>query len=266
MPAMLGSMPVANHVVLIHGSWCRGQVWAEVRAAFEARGYTVHTPTLRHHELPLREGATKVAALSLRDYTDDLVALVTSLDSPPLLIGHSMGGLLAQLVAARTHQAGVVAACPGPAAGTFGATRSGFRATLPHLLRPRPWSKPWHPPTFEQFRRWVANAQTEDVAREVHDGLVSESGRYVWELFAAIPRLSRATVVDFAAVTTPVLAIGADRDRMVAAAIARQTAARYRHGSYVEIPGSDHMVFTGAALPVTMGHIDEWIASNRVLA
>ena len=41
----------------------------------------------------------KVASLSLRDYTDDLVAFVNSLDSPPLLIGHSMGGLLAQLVA-----------------------------------------------------------------------------------------------------------------------------------------------------------------------
>ena len=38
----------------------------------------------------------KVASLSLRDYTDDLVAFVNSLDSPPLLIGHSMGGLLAQ--------------------------------------------------------------------------------------------------------------------------------------------------------------------------
>jgi pimeloyl-ACP methyl ester carboxylesterase len=47
----------------------------------------------------------KIASLSLRDYTDDLVRFVNSLDHPPLLIGHSMGGLLAQLVAARTRQA-----------------------------------------------------------------------------------------------------------------------------------------------------------------
>jgi hypothetical protein len=45
----------------------------------------------------------------------------------------------------------------------------------------------------------------------------------------------------------------------------RQTAARYQHGTYVEIRGSDHMVFSGAALPVTMGHIDDWIARNHEL-
>src|SRR5208337_3557372 len=151
------------------------------------------------------EGAMKVASLSLRDYTDDLVAFVNSLDSPPLLVGHSMGGLVAQLVAARTRQAGLVAACPAPAAGSFGATPTGLRLLLPYLLRPRPWTKPCRPPTFEQSRRWIANTQTEDIAREIYDGLVCESGRYLWELLLAVPRLSTATVVDFAAVTAPVL-------------------------------------------------------------
>jgi pimeloyl-ACP methyl ester carboxylesterase len=96
--------------------------------------------------------------------------------------------------------------------------------------------------------------------------LVCESGRYVWELFLAPTRLSKATVVDFAAVTTPVLVIGAECDRVVPAGVVRQTAARYQHGTYVDIPRSDHMVFSGAALPVTMGYIDDWIARNHVLA
>ncbi|HTH85969.1 hypothetical protein [Mycobacterium sp.] len=39
-----------------------------------------------------------------------------------------------------------------------------------------------------------------------------------------------------------------------------------RNATYVEIPGSDHMVFYGAALPITMGHIDEWIARNNLLS
>jgi pimeloyl-ACP methyl ester carboxylesterase len=95
-------MSDTKHVVLIHGSWSRGEQWAPARAAFEERGYTVHTPTLRHHELPLHEGATKIAPRSIRDYTDDLAALVASLDSPPLLVGHSLGGLLAQCFVTRT--------------------------------------------------------------------------------------------------------------------------------------------------------------------
>jgi pimeloyl-ACP methyl ester carboxylesterase len=259
-------MSDTKHVVLIHGAWGRGELWASARVAFEDRGYTAHTPTLRYHELPVQEGAMKVASLSLRDYADDLVAFVNSLDSPPLLVGHSMGGLLAQLVAARTRHAGLVAACPAPAAGIFGTTPTNLRMALPHVLRPRPWTKPWRPPTFEQFRRWIANAQTEDIAREIYDGLVCESGRFVWETALGAVKLSKAPVVDFAVVTTPVLAIRADCDRIVPAGIVRQTAARYQHGTYVEIPDSDHMVFSGAALPVTMGHIDDWIARNHLLA
>ena len=96
--------------------------------------------------------------------------------------------------------------------------------------------------------------------------MVCESGRYVWELFLAAPRLSKATVVDFAAVTTPVLAIRAECDRIVSAGVVRKTAARYQHGTYVEIPRSDHMVFSGTALPVAAGVIDDWIARNHVFA
>jgi pimeloyl-ACP methyl ester carboxylesterase len=259
-------MSDTKHVVLIHGSWSRGEQLAPARAGFEGRGYTAHTPTLRHHELPMQEGAMKIASLSLRDYTDDLVTFVNSLDSPPLLIGHSVGGLLAQLVAARTLHAGLVAACPAPAGGIFGTTPTNLRMSLPWFLRPRPWAKPVRPPTSEQFRRWITNTQTEDIAREIYDGLVCESGRANCEMLLAALKLSKVTVVDFAAVTSPVLVVGGERDRIVPAGVVRQTAARYQHGTYIEIPRSDHMVFSGTALPVTMGHIDDWIARNHVLA
>jgi triacylglycerol esterase/lipase EstA (alpha/beta hydrolase family) len=96
MAVTLGAMSASEHVVLIHGNWGRGELWASARAAFEERGYTVHTPTLRHHDLPPNEGAMTIASLSLRDYTDDSVRLVNSLNSPPLLVGHSMGGLIAR--------------------------------------------------------------------------------------------------------------------------------------------------------------------------
>src|ERR1700760_3758354 len=114
-------MSDTKHVVLIHGTWARGDGWGAARTAFKERGYTVHTPTLRHHELPVREGAMKIAPLSVRDYTDDIVALVDSLDSPPLRGGLSLGGLRAQLAAAQPRHAGVFPACPVPAAGILAA-------------------------------------------------------------------------------------------------------------------------------------------------
>src|ERR1700744_2025345 len=103
-------MSAAGHVVLIHGTWARGDGWGPAQTAFEERGFTVHTPILRHHELPLQEGALKIAPVSLRDYTDDLVALVDSLGSPPLVVGLSPGGLVAQLVGGRSSRAGLAAA------------------------------------------------------------------------------------------------------------------------------------------------------------
>ena len=263
-------MSDTKHVVLIHGTWARGDSWGPTRAAFEERGYTVHTPTLRYHELPLEEGAMKIAPLSMRDYTDDLVALVDSLDTPPLIVGLSLGGLQAQLVAARTRHAGVVAACPVRAAGILAATPTTLRSVGSifgrHFLQPRPWADPLYPPTWQRFRRWIANAQTEDAAREFFDDFVCESGRAYCEIFFPILDRGKATTVNFAAVTTPVLVIRGECDRVVPPQIAPKTAARYQRGTHVQIPRSDHLVFSGEALPVTTRQVDDWIARNRVLA
>jgi pimeloyl-ACP methyl ester carboxylesterase len=267
---ILGPMSDTRHVLLIHGAWCRGDRWGSARAAFEERGYTVHTPTLRHHELPLQDGATKIAPLSMRDYADDLVALVDSLDSPPLLVGLSLGGLLVQLVAARTRHAGVVAACPVPPAGVFAATPATLRSLGSiygrHFLQPRPWARPLYPPTWQRFRRWIANAQTKEDAREFFADLVCEPGRAFCEMFFPSLDRAKATAVDFAAVTTPVLVIRGEWDLVVPPQVVPKTAVRYQRGTYVEIPRADHLVFCGEALPVTMGRIDDWIAKNRVLA
>jgi pimeloyl-ACP methyl ester carboxylesterase len=259
-------MSYTKHVVLIHGAFSRGKQLSAACAAFEERGYTAHSPTLRHHELPIREGAMKVASLSLGDYTEDLVRFVNALDSPPLLVGHSMGGLLAQLVAARTRHTGLVAACPGSAAGIFGTTTTNIRMATPSLLRVRPWAKPAYPPTLEQFSRWISNTQTDEITREIYDDLVCESGRAMCEMAVSAAKLSKTTVVDFAAIKTPVLVLGGEGDRIVPSGVVRQTVSRYQHGTSVEVPGADHMVFSGAALQVTMGRIDDWIAKNRVLS
>jgi pimeloyl-ACP methyl ester carboxylesterase len=256
----------STHVVLIHGTWGNGDSLADARREFENRGHTVHTPTLRYHDLPLAEGADKIAALSARDYADDVAALVESLDSPPLILGHSLGGLVAQLVAARTRHAGLVAATPAPARGIFAAYPSTLRVFSRHYLQWRPWTKPLYPVTWKVFRRYISNTTDETSARARFSELVCESGRVYCEMLFWFLDRERATEVDFASVTTPVLAIGARRDRLVNRRVARATASRYPHGTYVEIPASDHLVLVGDALPVTMARIDEWMAHKRVFA
>ena len=259
-------MADSKHVVLIHGTWGNGDSLSDARREFETRGYTVHTPTLRYHDLPLEEGADKIASLSVRDYADDVVALVDSLDSPPLLVGHSLGGLVAQLVAARTRHAGLVAATPAPAAGIFATYPGTIRLFGRHYLQLRPWTKPLYPATWQVFQRYVTNTTDEQLARDVFSELVCDSGRVYCELAFWFLDRAKATKVDFAAITGPVLAIGGERDRTVNRRVGRATARHYANGTYVEIPASDHLVFHGTALPVTMTRIDEWMAQNAVLA
>jgi pimeloyl-ACP methyl ester carboxylesterase len=255
----------SKHVVLIHGTWGHGDMFGDARGEFEARGYTVHTPTLRYHDLPLDEGAAKIGPLSVRDYADDVSALVESLDSPPLVVGHSLGGLIAQLVAAQSRHAGLVAATPAPAAGVFATYPGTIRVFSRHYLQRRPWDKPLYPPTWKTFRRYFTNTTDERLARDFYSELVCESGRVYCEMAYWFLDRNRATRVDFAAVTTPVLTIGARRDRLLNRRVARATAKRYATGRYVEIPASDHFVFHGGALPVTMARIDEWMAEHRIL-
>lgn len=262
----MSGVSTSKHVVLIHGTWGDGDSLADARREFEARGYRVHTPTLRYHDLPIDEGSDKIASLSVRDYADDVVALVDSLESPPLIIGHSLGGLVAQLVAARTSHAGLIAATPAPARGIFATYPGTLRIFGPHYLRWRPWAKPLYPVSWKIFRRYVTNRTDEGLARELYDALVSDSGRVYCEMAFWFLDREKATAVDFAAVTNPVLAIGARRDRTVNRRVARATAKRYRNGTYIEIPASDHLVFHGKALPVTMARIDEWMVQNGVLA
>ncbi|WP_232322869.1 alpha/beta hydrolase [Hoyosella altamirensis] len=69
--------------------------------------------------------------------------------------------------------------------------------------------------------------------------------------------------MNFDAVTGPVLVVSGELDRVVVPAIGRATAKKYANATYVVIPGSDHMVLSGAALPTTMGHIDRWMEANK---
>ena len=82
-------------IILIPGTWCTAKIWGDFVPALEALGLQVLTPNLRYHGLPYDEVAKKVGNVSLTDFVDDLSELLLSLDTPPIILGHSLGGLLA---------------------------------------------------------------------------------------------------------------------------------------------------------------------------
>jgi len=97
-------------VVMIHGGFCGPWLFDGFAEKFRAAGYAVQCPTLRFHDMvppPEALGAT-----GLEDYTADLEESLDALDGPAILVGHGLGGLLAQLLAARKQVRALVLLAP----------------------------------------------------------------------------------------------------------------------------------------------------------
>ncbi len=255
-----------KEIVLIHGTGGHGFNWDDMRAELEQRGYTVHTPTLRYHDLPIQEAATKIANVRLLDYVNDLVDLVKTLEEPPIIGGGSMGGLLAQLVGARVESKGLLLLSTAPAWGMYPFYPTTTRAFYKHFLQWGFWRKPLYP-DWVAFRACAANEQSEEKARELFAKLNVESGRAYAEMAFWFLDPHRSSRVDVNAITVPVLTIAGAKDRMVSPRIAQLTAERYKeNGTLVVLPDSDHLVMVGKEQENTLRAFDQWVAENRIFS
>lgn len=107
-------------IVMAHGAFCGGWAFEQFRAPFEARGFEVIAPDLRGHGAGDPPGA--VVGVSMSDYADDIAALCAGLPEPPILLGHSMGGLVALLAARKAAVQALVLLAPSPPWGMMGAS------------------------------------------------------------------------------------------------------------------------------------------------
>ncbi len=102
-------------VIMVHGAFCGGWVFDAFRAPFEAAGHTVLTPTLPGHA-----PGESAAGQSVSDYVEAIVKLCAEQPQPPLLLGHSLGGLVAQMAADRAPVAGLMLLAPSSPWGVSG--------------------------------------------------------------------------------------------------------------------------------------------------
>ena len=99
-------------IVLIHGLWVTPRSWEHWKQRFEALGYRVLTPAYPGFEVEveaLRENPDVIADLTVPQTVEHLAGVIESLETPPVIIGHSFGGILTQLLLSRgLGAAGVV--------------------------------------------------------------------------------------------------------------------------------------------------------------
>lgn len=228
-------------VVLVHGMWSRPLVWNNFRHHLEARGYRVITPTLRHHDIaPGETPDPALATTSLLDYAADLEREIRLLDETPYIIGHSMGGTLTQMLAARGLARGAVLLATAHCAPIFGLTPSVLRFFMRELLLTPFWRRT-HIPTFRVMRRSCLNGFSERDAHNVYATLIPESGLAAFELALWFFDKRRAALIDADHVNCPMLILSGTEDRLTPLSIVRRTAAYYGDKAKLEVlPGRSH--------------------------
>jgi non-heme chloroperoxidase len=231
----------ASHspVVMIHGAFCAGWAFESWRAVFASKGFDVHTPDLRHHD-GTGEPPNALGWTSMLDYVEDLETFLDRFDELPILIGHSMGGLLAQMLAARRDVRALVLLAPSPPWGVLPATPFEFVSANALYLAGDFWNRRlW--PTRSIAAANALDHVPDDERQALLDRLVPESGLATFEIMHWALDFKRATQIDPRDVTCPILCIAGANDRINSPGTVRSIANRYRgRARYEELDGHSH--------------------------
>lgn len=220
---------------MVHGAFCGGWAFERLRGPFEAAGHPVHTPDLRGHADG--DSSSTVVGLSMGDYARDIAALCAAQDQPPILVGHSMGGLVAAMAARRTKVRALVLLAPSAPWGvTASSMEEAATAVGLHLLGPF-WAQSVAPD--RSLARSYSLDRMPNAEREAATARMrAESGRALWETLNWWLDPFMTTSLG-AGVLTPCLVIGGERDMVHPPATVRQTATRLG-AEFIEAPGMSH--------------------------
>lgn len=161
----------ATPVVFIHGLWLLPSSWDRWAALFAEHGYAPVTVDWPDDPATTEEAAADpqaTANTSIGEVADHVAEVIGRLNRKPAVVGHSFGGLIAQIVAGRGLSAATVAISPAPFRGVLPLPLSALRAGKPILGNPRNRHRAV-PLTYDQFRYSFANAVSEDEARQLHE-------------------------------------------------------------------------------------------------
>jgi len=235
-------------VMFIHGLWLLPSSWDNWAKVFEEAGYTALMPgwpddpetvgeAQQHPEVFARKTVGQVA-----DHFEDVSR---KLDGTPVVIGHSFGGLLAQILAGRGVAKATVAIDPAPFRGVLPLPISSLKAASPALGNPANRHRAV-PLTYEQFRYAFANAVGEEEAKQLYDTYcVPASGTPIFQ--AAAANLNPWTEVKVKSKNPqrgPLLIISGEQDHTVPPAISNASYKKQKRNKGVteikEMKGRGH--------------------------
>lgn len=210
-------------VVFVHGLWLLPTSWQRWATVFESAGYTPLTPGWPDDPETVADANAHpevMANKTVGEVADHFEAVIAKLEKKPAVIGHSFGGLLAQILAGRGRSVATVAIDPAPFRGVLPLPLSALKSAWPVLHNPANIKRAI-PLTYDQFRFGFANAVSEDEAKALYaEFAVPASGAPLFQ--AATANLNPWTEVKVDTDTAergPLLIISGEKDNTVPWAI-----------------------------------------------
>ncbi|MEJ0058114.1 MAG: alpha/beta fold hydrolase [Terricaulis sp.] len=202
---------ISTPVVFVHGAFCGGWAFDAFREPFEAAGFETHAPNLPHHE----RGADleQLAHSGLKEYSEAIIAYTRTLRAPPVLVGHSLGGLVVQLAAMHTPVLGLILLAPSAPWGVMPTTMEEHGNHLGLSLLGDYWRRPV-PPDYRVARETTLDRLTRDGARRAFARFVPESGRAIREAVQWWTDHSMASTAPVYRISAPLLALAGGKDRV----------------------------------------------------
>jgi non-heme chloroperoxidase len=235
-------------VVFLHGLWLLANSWDRWASAFEKAGYVAVIPNWPDDPKSVRETNERpgtFAHTSVGQVADHLGAIVSGLDKKPAVVGHSFGGLFAQILAGRGMAAATVAIDPTPFRGVFSLPFSALKSAWPVFgnLTNRGRASPL---TFQEFRFSFANAVSEYEAQELYETFaVPAAGLPLFQAAAASFNFWTDVMVDVERPDRgPLLIISGEKDNTVPRSVARAAFRLQRRNpgttEIIEMPNRGH--------------------------
>jgi len=214
-------------IFMVHGMWAGPWCWKNYRHVLESAGYRCVATTLPYHDMaPHDIPDPRLGTTSLLDYVAALEREIARLGEKPILMGHSMGGLLVQMLGARGLGKALVLLTPAAPAGLPAVSPSVMRSFWRMQTTWGWWRKPLRP-TPADARYALLHLLPEAQRRQTYERFVFESGRATFEIGFWFLDRRGASRVDASSITCPVLVVGAAQDRMTPAAVVRRVARKY---------------------------------------
>lgn len=251
-------------IVFLHGMFVTPTCWRLWEEHFQARGYRTLAPAWPEHDPPAsaqraRHPNPALARLTLEDLVAHHRRIIEALDDKPILVGHSMGGLLVQLLLQEGLGALGVAIDSAPPKGVITLAWSFLKSNWPAI---NPFASKEVPIAIDEaaFHYAFTNTLSVEASREAFEAEVVPESRRVGK-----GPTTAAAAIDFSRPRPPLLLVAGERDHIIPAELNRKNAERYRgpETDFKVFPGRDHWIIASDGWREVAELVAGWIEEHR---